>query len=433
MNSPDRIVLLAGMPEPGGPPAGLAASLLFHGLAVAIVSFGVFYVPPLDPRPLHEHLSVRRIVFDSPQAERRRATMPHMTPVPASQRAALRKALPSPHPAHARQTLLQPALERSEEMEHRLPLPTVALWTDANTRSRRITAPRPKPPTAADVAPATDPPNLETKLDTASLVPQINASLKLPAVIAATTPIRIHAPDRPQAPPQTVAQTAEEPTPAAVLSLSELRMMPAELLLPAIDQSAEAAEAAAGAGGNTATSKTTASQTAGLSARDSTEQDAFEAAPRTASITLPRDGQFGAVVVGASLEDQFPELAALWRGRMAYTVYLHVGLARSWILAYALAGADEAAAGGAVANLEAPWPFSIVRPNLNAEEIGAEALIVHGYVNAAGRFEDLQVVLPADFADARFVLDALGGWQFRPATRQGVPVRVEVLLVIPQL
>jgi hypothetical protein len=110
-----------------------------------------------------------------------------------------------------------------------------------------------------------------------------------------------------------------------------------------------------------------------------------------------------------------------------------VGLARSWILAYALAGADEAAAGGAVANLEAPWPFSIVRPNLNAEEIGAEALIVHGYVNAAGRFEDLQVVLPADFADARFVLDALGGWQFRPATRQGVPVRVEVLLVIPQL
>ena len=149
-------------------------------------------------------------------------------------------------------------------------------------------------------------------------------------------------------------------------------------------------------------------------------------------IRLARNGSFGAVVVGDSIEDEFPEAAQLWGGRMAYTVYLHVGLARSWILQYALPRSADADAGGAVAALEAPWPYDIVRPNLAPGSIDADALMVHGFVDRAGRFDTLSVVFPQDFPLAQFVLKCLQRWQFRPASQHGQLARVEILLIVPE-
>jgi hypothetical protein len=146
---------------------------------------------------------------------------------------------------------------------------------------------------------------------------------------------------------------------------------------------------------------------------------------------LPHDGQFGAVVVGSAQEERYPETAPLWSGRLSYTVYLHVGLAKSWILQYSLSRADNAAAAGNIAHIEAPWPYNIVRPNIPPGAIDADALMVHGFVNQAGRFEALSVLFPPQFAQAQFVLDALAQWQFRPAAQNGQNVRVEVLLIIP--
>jgi hypothetical protein len=155
--------------------------------------------------------------------------------------------------------------------------------------------------------------------------------------------------------------------------------------------------------------------------------------PTESRITLPKDGQFGAVVVGASLEDQFPDMVKVWSGRLAYTVYLHVGLAKSWILQYSLPRSAEAAAAGNIAHLEAPWPYNIVRPNLAPGSIGADALMIHGYVNQTGHFEMLDVVFPPDFTQAQFVLKALDHWQFRPAAENGQATKVEVLLIIPDM
>jgi hypothetical protein len=152
----------------------------------------------------------------------------------------------------------------------------------------------------------------------------------------------------------------------------------------------------------------------------------------TNQITLPHDGQFDAVVVGATLEAKYPEAAEVWSGRMAYTVYLHVGLAKSWILQYSLPSAEDAAASGNISRLEAPWPYNIVRPNLPSDTIDADALMVHGFVNQAGRFERLTVAFPPEFEQAQFVLDALRQWQFRPATQNGQNERVEVVLIIPE-
>ncbi len=149
-------------------------------------------------------------------------------------------------------------------------------------------------------------------------------------------------------------------------------------------------------------------------------------------ITLPKDGQFGAVVVGASLEDQFPEMSRVWAGKLAYTVYLHVGLARSWILQYSLPIADEAMSAGTISHLEAPWPYNIVRPNLDIDPAESEAIMIHGFVNKSGHFEGLKVVFPPQFPQTQFVLASLEQWQFRPAARNGQLARVEVLLIIPE-
>jgi len=109
-----------------------------------------------------------------------------------------------------------------------------------------------------------------------------------------------------------------------------------------------------------------------------------------------------------------------------------VGLSKSWILQYSLPRSTEAQDSGNVSRLEAPWPYNIVRPNLAPDSLNADALLVHGYVNEAGKFESLGVAFPPDFQAAQFVLDALNQWQFRPAARNGLVQKVEVLLIIPK-
>src|SRR5260370_17385242 len=58
--------------------------------------------------------------------------------------------------------------------------------------------------------------------------------------------------------------------------------------------------------------------------------------PTVVHITLPKDGKFGMVVVGSSLAEDYPETVHLWSGRLAYTVYLLIGAANTWILHYSL-------------------------------------------------------------------------------------------------
>jgi hypothetical protein len=146
---------------------------------------------------------------------------------------------------------------------------------------------------------------------------------------------------------------------------------------------------------------------------------------------MPKDGQFGVVVVGSSMAEEYPETVGLWGSRMAYTVYLHVGLAKSWILQYSLPQAASTAENGTVVQLQAPWPFVMERPELAPGDLNGDAIMVHGLVNESGRFEKLTIVFPAGFPQGKFVLGALERWQFRPAVQNGLLTAVEVLLIIP--
>jgi hypothetical protein len=147
---------------------------------------------------------------------------------------------------------------------------------------------------------------------------------------------------------------------------------------------------------------------------------------------LPKTGVFGSVVVGSSLAEKYPESSRMWRGRLAYTVYLHVGLSRSWIMQYSLPRSEDADEAGNVLQLNAPWPYNIVRPSNGAGEMEADALMVHGFVNTAGRFEGLNIVVPPAYDGAELMLKSLQQWEFRPAVQNGQNVRVEVLLIIPE-
>jgi hypothetical protein len=112
-------------------------------------------------------------------------------------------------------------------------------------------------------------------------------------------------------------------------------------------------------------------------------------------------------------------------------VYVSVGLAKSWVLQYALPPLAQAAVGGTVDGLEAPWPYSIVRPELVPGSINADAVIVKGSIGADGHFENLKLIFPPSLRQARYILDCLWQWQFRPAVLSGQPARVEMLLIIP--
>jgi hypothetical protein len=58
-------------------------------------------------------------------------------------------------------------------------------------------------------------------------------------------------------------------------------------------------------------------------------------------------------------------------------------------------------------------------------------MILHGMITAAGRFDQLAVIFPADYAQKELLVSSLKLWEFRPAARDGVPVPVEVLLIVP--
>jgi hypothetical protein len=444
-------------------------SILAHIAALALLTFGIVYTPEIHDRVGPEHYSVRHLDLHSPEPQRRERARskiaypgPHpevSTPSPGGSQPAMRQiAQAEPGP----QTLIQPDLPAHVKLKEKVPVPTIVIWSPRKTVAKTLVAPLPERPTAADVNPAADPPNEEVNLADLS-ISSTNALAEANEILPSTTsPLAIHGPDQLQLPPATASQTSAQPTPAAVMSLSDLQMREGTVSLPPVNEtstlsspgalaqgpaanspragSGNPASTASGVGrgqitGNPGDPSPAARKLNGekLGAGQSAEAETDSGdQPTTDQITLPKDGQFGAVVVGATLEEKYPEAAQVWSGRMAYTVYLHVGLAKSWILQYSLPNAEDAAAAGNISRLEAPWPYNIVRPNLSADTINADALMVHGFVNQAGRFERLAVAFPVEFVQAQFVLDALEQWQFRPAAQNGQNERVEVVLIIPE-
>jgi hypothetical protein len=366
----------------------------------------------------------------------------------------------------AKQTLVQldtpPKLAMNE-----ISVPDLLLWTPQDVpapRKRFIPPPPrnvPKPARSLLAQPTLDPPNREIKIaDMAFSAPPVSALPKLAAPPATTAPIKVNGPDEGVQIPQTVSATSTIETAAHIISLSNLPLRAEGVVaVPAANQIAtsgnksdqangQAASPGAGSGagtmspnGNTASGAdagSTARNTAGGAGSGLTASSgsgSFEEASMTAAlhkITLPKDGKFGVVVLGSTAADAYPDSVGLMTGKVVYTVYLKVGLRKSWILQYCLPGVVEQQfrAGGSATPLDAPWPFQILRPDL---EIGSsiDALMVRGMINTEGHFEQLTLAMPSEFPQKELLLASLRKWEFRPAKRDQQPVAVEVLLIIP--
>jgi hypothetical protein len=469
MRSSHILSLFSDRPEVSQRPSSFVVSILAHIAVLALLTFGIVYTPEIHDRVIIEHFSIRQLdlhVSEPNKLERAAGKIaypgPHPevhTPSPGGRQTALRQIA---HAEPGPQTLVQPDLPKHVTMKEKIPVPTVVIWSPKRKTAKNLVAPLPEKPTAADVNPAADSPNEEVNLADLS-ISSTNALAEAHEIFPSTTsPLVVHGPDQVQLPPATISQTAAQPTPTAVMSLSDVQMREGTVNLPPVNETSSVSSQGAlvqgpagispQAGSGNPDSKASgvgSGQASGNpgdpgpaagklnGAKPESGQSAVAASGpgdrlTTDQISLPKDGQFGAVVVGATLEEKYPEATQVWSGRMAYTVYLHVGLAKSWILQYSLASADDAAAAGNISRLEAPWPYNIVRPNLSPDTINADALMVHGFVNQAGRFERLAVEFPPEFEQAQFVLDALKQWQFRPAAQNGQSERVEVLLIIPE-
>jgi TonB family protein len=148
------------------------------------------------------------------------------------------------------------------------------------------------------------------------------------------------------------------------------------------------------------------------------------------------NGTFDAVVVQSTSGDPFPDSKDLLTGRPIYTVYVALGTPKDWALYFCVPGEKDPGASGNVVKMgtavpvQAPYPTTLVRPDVNVPSFYKQVL-VHGYVTASGRVENLKVVRSIKPETDQALLTSLARWEFRPATRDGVNIGVEFVLSIP--
>jgi hypothetical protein len=456
--------LFSAQPELSQQPYSILISAVAHGLVIGLVFLGIFTAPKVKAPTAILHYDVRQLELHTLDTEMERA---EASAVKSLQHHAKTARPPAPVPNNAeqsplmrqialatpgRQTLIQPDVLKPITPKVEIPVPTVVLWNAANAPSKVVVAPQPVKPNVAIIKPSLRKPNQEVNLADISIPSSTLAKLNSPMRASTTTQLVVQGPKPTPPAPITTASGSGQPTSATIMSISDTKMANGHVALPPVNVGAakespgalaasQAKDSSQSGHGDPASkpagapashgSSTDSAQANGEDSDGSRNGSALGNRTNTVHITRSKEGQFGAVIVGSSLDAKYPETSEIWSGRMTYTVYVGVGLPHSWILQYSLSRGGNAPQGN-IAGLAAPYPFNIVRPNLAPGSIDADALMVHGYVNLAGRFENLAVVFPPDFPQAKFVLDSLAQWQFRPATLNNQDVRVEVLLIIPE-
>jgi hypothetical protein len=386
-------------------------------------------------------------------------------------------------PIHAAQPLVQPDLPPDLLLTKQVPLPQVVIWSAGSTPAVTITPPPPLVVNTPISKPSLEAPNDQLKIADLKISPKAFGPSTLTLLPSTTAPVVVKRASQPTQMPVIASSSMGPATPARVISLSDVQLERGTIALPALnevgatdgvdDPTAEKTLAGSSSngtgkqnangtgsdkgdrgndqpagGGNKQVASTGAGKDgagqgvgdgamndgAGRSADGNGGSSGNAGQADTASVTeirQPVDGQFGAVVVGSSIAERYPETMQLWAGRLAYTVYLHMGLEKNWILQYA-ATREAASVGGNATQPHAPWPYLMERPHLAPGDFNSDAVMVHGRLNTSGHFEALAVVFPVDFSQAQFVLSALQQWRFRPARQNGAIVAVEVLLIIPE-
>lgn len=448
-------------------------SMVMHGLILAFAIFAIDHAPRIDDH-LTRRFTTKLVKLQG--VEPRLHWSPaggagHSTPQPqvhAAHSGGRQAAAAAPkflaYKSSAPVTLVQPDIAQVTPQLIKTPVPVVVMWTPPERPIDKIVPRPPQPKATANVRPSLAMPNHEIQVSSLELSSTAFVSESIPVHASTTSPITVPGVQAPQL-PATASKPSTQPTPATVLSVSDVIPTKGVVALPpanqtaaangadsfmpgrpdsssetgngtiagkqngtgtgavAGEQSGDGDQSAAGqglAGGNGTVSGSDSGSQAGVSSGDGRS---------VARITLPRNGHFSVVVVGDAVADEYPEAVGIWADRLAYTVYLHVGQERNWILQYSLPRVHQTSVSSN--RPDAPWPYMIVAPHLTPDDVD-DALLVHGFIDADGKFEKLAIVYPVQFPQAQFVLSALQQWQFRPAAQDGKFTAVEVLLIIPQ-
>lgn len=471
-------------------PYSFMVSVVVHVCVAGLILYGFLFAPRINMKDAAERYTLREVDITSADLDRPQSAPAGM--YPSQSGAALSGAAHSAAAAAAASLRQVPKLQLGDhtvvqpdvpikplELKH-VPLPSLLLWSASKPNVKLLTVPPPEKMAHVNAKPLLTRPTQQMNVsDVPITATQFTTNQPMP-MPSSSTPIEVRGPDLAQRIPHTSADIPVESASGAVMSIAETRLVQGRLLVPALNQTAAGnANGAMGTGktgnaqqngtgtgqgqlnGSPQSKGTGGGNTAGgagnphgtiaggggstgkgSGAGNGANKGGGGGGPGGAGqgtepsytrINLPPNGQYGVVVVGSALSDEFPETATLWGGRLIYSVYVNVGLAHNWVLQYALPATVDAGSSGGINHVEAPWPFYLVRPNENPANVNADALMIHGFINENGRFEQMSVVLPPKYHGAQALLAALDLWKFRPAKHNGKPARVEVLLVIPEI
>jgi hypothetical protein len=476
------ISLFAQQQPPHQRPSSFIVSVLLHVLVVGLIAYGFIFAPRINMRAAADRYTLREVEINVPDPVRKVSADSAM--YPGQKNSAAQE--PTPHSLAAAPTsspLQLPKLHLSDrtivqpdippnQLVVKSKVPSLLLWSEQRPKVQLIAPPQPQKLAIVNTRPVLTRPTPETRVSDVPITSTpFESRLPMPSP-SSSTPVVVSGATVGDLLPETTSKSSIQPSSAAMLSISEEEMAKGTIALPAVNQTAPGSETGAmrpGKTGNSAQAGTGTSNSAGADKGLQSSQGAAGKSPGAAGnrngltagnggnvgkapgsggstggaggegadpsftrVTIPQNGTYGVVVVGSSMAEEFPETQRLWGGRLVYSVYLHVGLARSWILQYSLPSKGEAASAGDMKHLEPPWPTYIVRPGSGPGKINADALMIHGFVTETGHFEALALAFPPNFSQTQLLLQALKQWKFRPAKHDGQIARVEVLLIIPE-
>lgn len=445
-------------------PSAFVVSFVVHTGTVALVLMGFLSIPQFRPLRRGDPFMLREVELNRPdlRSEANDRYYPNVKPK-LTHAADAARAVAAPSSQHqfealpvAHHTIVQPDVPLNKLVMKEAALPAVLLWSTPVAKVKVLAPPIQHPSNTALIHPSITRPIDQPVPSDIQLTSTAFSTMAPMPPPSASSPVKVQGPSPTPQVPETSSLASTLPASAAVLSVSDTKVANGVIALAPVNQTASgtrdggmvdgrAGNAPVNGQGN-ANSKGTnvaGSQNAGLRGKNNGlkpgdlasihggSQAGAGQEGRPAHIALPPNGQYNVVVVGSDLKEQYPEIQDVWGGRLVYTVYLHVGLAKSWILQYTLPSNVDAAHAGTMNRLEAPWPFSIVRPALVPAEVNADALMIHGYVNQSGHFESLGFAFSPGSFDLNYILRALQQWQFRPAKLNGQVAKVEVLVIVP--
>lgn len=481
MGTSQPISLFAVPPKNQQKPVSFVVSGVAHVVVAGLIAYGFIFAPRINMKTEANRYTLREVDIDLPDpVQRQRSANSGMYPgqnstarteaaheLPA---AATSSRLQVPKLHLAEHTIVQPDIPPNQLIS-KAKLPSLLLWSAQRPKLQFIAPPQPQKLAINNTRPVLTRPTPETQIaDVPMTSTPFTSRFPMPSPSSAS-PVVVSGATLSQLLPESSSKSSLQASSAAMLSISDVEMTKGTIALPAVNQTGPGSQTGAMKPGNAGNSPQSGKGDQNSTGADKGAQLSQGAAgntpgpagsrngngtanggnagkesgtggsgggggegtePTYTRITLPQNGQYGVVVVGATLTDEFPETARLWSGRPVYSVYLHVGLSRSWILQYSLPPKVETAGPGNANHIDAPWPTYIVRPSASPANINADALMIHGFVNENGHFESLALVFPAGFSQTKLLLQALEQWKFRPAKHNGQLAKVEVLLIIPQ-